>query len=80
MVSHHRFLTPDYADGVSAPRVSVSGFPLPSPRIVSTTIHKDEGFHDHAVTILMVAWGQFMDHDITLTAETRVENVTLNLA
>ena len=29
----------------------------------------DEGFHDHAVTVLLVVWGQFIDHDITLTAE-----------
>ena len=29
------------------------------------------GFHDHAVTVMLVAWGQFMDHDFTLTAETR---------
>ncbi len=30
-----------------------------------------QGFHDHAVTIILVAWGQFIDHDITLTFETR---------
>ena len=30
-----------------------------------------QGFHDHAVTVMLVAWGQFMDHDFTLTAETR---------
>ena len=34
-------------------------------------VDQDEGFHDHAVTILLVAWGQFIDHDITLTAETK---------
>ena len=71
IVTRDRFLAPDYADGVSAPRVSSSGFPLPSPRAVSTSVHQDDGFHDHAVTVLMVAWGQFMDHDLTLTAETR---------
>ena len=70
-MTRDRFLAPDYADGVSAPRVSSSGFPLPSPRAVSTSVHQDDGFHDHAVTVLMVAWGQFMDHDLTLTAETR---------
>ena len=80
MNAHHRFLPPDYADGVSAPRISVSGFPLPNPRKVSTTIHKDDGFHDHAVTIMMVAWGQFMDHDITLTAETRVKKWSIKLS
>lgn len=71
MNGHHRFLPPDYADGISAPRASVTGFPLPSTRLVSSNLHRDEGFHDHAVTILLVAWGQFIDHDITLTAETK---------
>jgi hypothetical protein len=69
--SHHRFLTPDFADSVGAPRVSSSGKPLPSARLVSATVHKDLGFHDHAVTVMLVAWGQFIDHDITLTAETK---------
>ena len=40
---HHRFLTPDYADGISASRVSSGGFPLPNTRLVSSTIHKDHG-------------------------------------
>jgi peroxidase len=71
MNGHHRFLPPDYGDGISEPRKSVTGYPLPSPRAVSSHLHKDEGFHDHAVTILLVAWGQFIDHDITLTAETK---------
>jgi hypothetical protein len=32
---------------------------------------QDEGFHDHAVTNLLVTWGQYLDHDITLTGETK---------
>jgi peroxidase len=36
------------------------------------SIIQDEGWHDHAITIMLVAWGQFIDHDITLTAETKV--------
>lgn len=71
MNGHHRFLPPDFADGIAAPRVSLTGYPLPSPRVVSSHMHKDEGFHDHAVTILLVAWGQFIDHDITLTSEAK---------
>eukprot|EP00095_Tigriopus_kingsejongensis_P005480 snap_masked-scaffold491_size156641-processed-gene-0.8 protein:Tk05480 transcript:snap_masked-scaffold491_size156641-processed-gene-0.8-mRNA-1 annotation:"hypothetical protein DAPPUDRAFT_301956" len=71
MNAHHRFLAPDFADGISAPRISVTGRPLPSARAVSTAGHRDTGFHDHAVTILLVAWGQLMDHDITLTGETK---------
>ena len=49
----------------------MSGKPLPTARYISRAVHPDEGFHDHAVTLLLVAWGQFLDHDITLSAETR---------
>jgi hypothetical protein len=30
-------------------------------------MHPDDGFHDHAGTVMVIAWGQFMDHDYTLT-------------
>ncbi|XP_039276862.1 chorion peroxidase [Nilaparvata lugens] len=63
-----RLVSPQFADGIDAPRASVLGHPLPIPRIVSRTMHPDEGFHDHAGTVMVVAWGQFMDHDFTLTA------------
>ncbi|KAI4458407.1 oxidase/peroxidase [Holotrichia oblita] len=52
---------------MSAPRISVTGNQLPLSRIVSRTMHPDEGFHDHAGTVMIIAWGQFMDHDYTLT-------------
>ena len=35
-----RFLPPDYADGISAPRASITGRPLPTPRAVSAHVHK----------------------------------------
>ena len=58
-----------YEDGISSPRThGVHGTKLPPARVVSVHNHKDEGYHDHAVTLLFVAWGQFMDHDNTLTA------------
>lgn len=56
---------------ISVFRVAASGKPLPTPRFISRAVHPDSGFHDHAVTLLLVAWGQFLDHDITLSAETR---------
>ncbi|KAF2898261.1 hypothetical protein ILUMI_07914, partial [Ignelater luminosus] len=62
-----RLIGPLYADGMSAPRISVTGNSLPLSRIVSRTMHPDEGFHDHAGTVMVIAWGQFMDHDFTLT-------------
>lgn len=61
-------MPPRFADKFSVPKVSASGDPLPLARIVSRTIHPDEGLHEHAGTVMLVAWGQFMDHDLTLTA------------
>ncbi|KAG7156940.1 Peroxidasin-like 2 [Homarus americanus] len=63
-----RFLPPDYSDGIGSPRLARDGHQLPNPRIVSSMIHRDDGFHDHAATLLLVSWGQLMDHDFTLTA------------
>lgn len=62
-----RLLNPAFPDGLSAPRISVTGNNLPLARVVSRTMHPDEGFHDHAGTVMVIAWGQFMDHDYTLT-------------
>ncbi|XP_068231382.1 peroxidase-like [Palaemon carinicauda] len=70
-VAFKRRLPPDYADGIDAPRVGRGGYPLPSPRVVSAHLHRDEGLHDHAVTIMAVAWGQAIDHDFTFTVETK---------
>jgi len=69
MMSHHRFLPHDYSDGISRPRVAASGNQLPSARLVSAHTHRDDNIHEHSISILLVAWGQFTDHDITLTAE-----------
>jgi len=70
MMGFRRFLPHAYGDGVSSPRLSVSGHELPTPRLVSAGIHRDEKVHEHSISLLNVAWGQFIDHDITLTAET----------
>lgn len=69
MKAHSRFLPYDFEDGISAPRISITGKELPSARLVSAHAHRDEGFHDHAITFLFVAWAQFTDHDLTLTAD-----------
>lgn len=67
----HPLLLPDA--GIDEPRTGYDGYPLPSARVVSAHLHRDEGRHDHAVTIMTVAWGQAIDHDMTLTAETKGE-------
>ncbi|XP_011203180.1 peroxidase [Bactrocera dorsalis] len=67
MAPFQRLIGPLYADGINAPRISVTGHDLPISRIVSRTMHPDDGYHDHAGTVMVIAWGQFMDHDFTLT-------------
>ncbi|VEN38202.1 unnamed protein product [Callosobruchus maculatus] len=61
-----RLMGPLYSDGMHSPRISGSGRALPPSRVVSRTMHPDEGFHDHAGTVMIIAWGQFIDHDFTL--------------
>lgn len=72
-----RLIGPLYSDSISSPRISVTGHDLPLSRIVSRTIHPDEGYHDHAGTVMIVAWGQFMDHDLTLTGTPLGKSATL---
>ncbi|XP_022244606.1 chorion peroxidase-like [Limulus polyphemus] len=70
-----RQLPPVYSDGISAPRVSVvDGSPLPLPRIVSAYVHPDFDHPSGDLTILIMSWGQFIDHDMTLAAPPRDEN------
>ncbi|XP_008555718.1 chorion peroxidase [Microplitis demolitor] len=64
----NRLMPPAFSDGINAPRLSTTGGNLPLARVVSRTIHPDQGYHDHAGTVMVIAWGQFMDHDYTLTA------------
>uniref|UniRef100_T1J8N9 Chorion peroxidase n=1 Tax=Strigamia maritima TaxID=126957 RepID=T1J8N9_STRMM len=62
-----RLLPPVYGDGVSSPRLSSSGHPLPSTRVVSTAIASDAYHPDLNHTLLLMQWGQFVDHDLQLT-------------
>ncbi|RWS28959.1 peroxidasin-like protein [Leptotrombidium deliense] len=65
-----RLLPPAYADGLSAPRVSLSGAPLPNPRIISALIHRDLNY-PATYTHLTMQYGQFFAHDIAFTPSSR---------
>jgi peroxidase len=41
--------------------------PLPSPRSISTAVLVNDSVPNPAVTLLAMQWGQFLDHDLTLT-------------
>lgn len=65
-----RLLPPDYADGLSAPRLSVTGAPLPNPRILSAVLHRDLNY-PATYTHFTMQYGQFFAHDIAFTPSSR---------
>ncbi|XP_043280345.1 peroxidase-like isoform X2 [Venturia canescens] len=64
-----RFVPAAYHDGIQEIRRSVNGHPLPSPRDVSNIIHEDRNVSLDTITHMLMQWGQFVDHDITATAQ-----------
>lgn len=48
----------------------MDGSELPSARIVSFMMHHDVSEHHSHINILLVFWGQMVDHDMTLAAQT----------
>lgn len=64
---------------ISMPRISVTGEQLPTARYISSTIHRDLGYHDHAVTVFLPAFGQLIDHDMAAGAETKGMRFSLSL-
>ncbi|KAH9492561.1 hypothetical protein Btru_025912 [Bulinus truncatus] len=60
-----RILPPAYEDDVGAPRArGVDGSPLPSPRSISSFVHPSTS-DPQARTIMLMQWGQWLDHDVT---------------
>ncbi|CAG0922361.1 unnamed protein product [Notodromas monacha] len=61
-----RLLPPTYHDGIWEPRkLSASGQPLKSARLVSASTIFDADKPDHFFTQFVTQFGQFLDHDIT---------------
>ena len=58
-----RLLPPEYEDGVESPRTR----DLPSPRSVSTATISSQTKENAKYTLMLMQWGQFVDHDITHT-------------
>lgn len=74
-----RLIEAYYEDGVSRPRgfLQMRGFmgadrfgpPNPSPRVVSVKVIKDRPRDDPNFTLMLMQWGQFMDHDLDAMPE-----------
>lgn len=61
--------------GVSKIRLSITGAPLPSTRLVSTTVTFNESLPDSGASFITMQWGQFLDHDLTQTAGTTTSKI-----
>ena len=72
-----RLLAPAYDDGLMSPRSrSVTGSPLPSPRLISVNIHNDVSTPHVRYSLMMMQWAQFVDHDITHTPVNRLFSIS----
>lgn len=56
----------DWFIGRSKIRLAQNGDPLPSPRLIRTTLLPDGDDPDPELTLGVVAWGQMIAHDVAL--------------
>lgn len=67
-----RYLAPAHPDGIHLDRVSaLDGSELPSPRLITSTIHRDHDQPSGDLSLLIMVWGQIIDHDVALAAPPR---------
>ncbi|XP_042906526.1 salivary peroxidase/catechol oxidase isoform X2 [Parasteatoda tepidariorum] len=64
MTAFKRLLRPDYADGVSQPRMSVTGDELPNARYLSNKLYTHRSRPKCNATVLIIYFGLFVDHDV----------------
>ena len=57
---------------ISKPRVARSGEELPNARLVSSTVHSDTDAPDYLHTLMLMQFGQFIDHDMSKTAISKI--------
>lgn len=65
-IDYIRIAPAAYSDGISAP----SGSNRPSARVISNAVADQSGqdvINDRAMSAMIYAWGQFIDHDLDLT-------------
>ncbi|XP_017546292.1 peroxidasin [Pygocentrus nattereri] len=72
LTAFERLLKSVYDNGFNLPRGAterhLNGFPLPLPRLVSTTMIGTETITpDDRYTHMLMQWGQFLDHDLDST-------------
>ena len=56
---------------MNSPRARNDGSPLPSARLVSSRLAQESDRPSENLTLLVMQWGQFLDHDLTHTPISR---------
>lgn len=66
-----RLTTVEYEDGLSEPAGGYDGSGRPNPRAVSNAVvaQSEDILNDRGLTNFVFQWGQFIDHDLSLTEE-----------
>ena len=65
-----RLMESEYDDSISRPRGGINPSKLPSPRKISSVVHRvKETGSKPTLSVMLMQFGQFLDHDITLTPE-----------
>ena len=73
-----RFLDPAYEDSVEVPRGGLSPSNPPNARAVSRAVHRtDQIVGNKEASLMVMQFGQFLDHDITLTPEPGISRLIL---
>jgi hypothetical protein len=66
----NRLMKNQYEDLISLPRGGMNPSNLPSPRDISSAVHRvKETKPKPPVSVMLMQFGQFIDHDMTLTPE-----------
>ncbi|KAI2808591.1 hypothetical protein BLOT_006536 [Blomia tropicalis] len=69
-----RLLPAEYADGINEPRRAKDGSELPNPRLLSLSIAPEANLENNKYSLLLMQFGQFVDHDLTRTGTTKTHN------
>ena len=65
-----RLMKESYEDGISLPRGGLNPSSLPSPRAISRVVHgAEQTAPKPPVSLILMQFGQFLDHDLSLTPE-----------
>ena len=60
--------------GMQKLRNAASGDDLPNPRLASFKLNEDRDNPHHMNTLMLMQWGQFLDHDLSHTAISKISD------